>query len=288
MSFQIVTDSSANLPAEVLRRYGIPFVPFHYYVGDRHVLCPASDEYDGEAFFQLLREKANVTTSLVNPEQYREMFEPYLKEGVDILYVGMSSGISGSYQSSVIAAAELKERYPARTIRVVDTLSASLGEGLLVLRAVEMQQAGKPIDEIADTILRERMQMMQIFTVGELMHLRRTGRVSGVTAAIGSALHVKPLLKGDVNGRIVVAGNAIGRKRSLKALADYYAEYQVNAASQTIGIAHCGCAKEAYYLAGLLREAAAPQDILTVCYEPVTGSHVGPDTVALFFMGKGR
>ena len=288
MSFQIVTDSSANLPVELLRKHSIPFVPFHYYVGGKEVLCPASDAFDGKAYFQLLREKETVTTSLVNPEQYIEVFEPFLKEGADILYVGMSSGISGSFQSSRIAAAELRERYPGRIIRVVDTLAASLGEGLLVLRAVELKEAGRSVMETADIIEAERMQMMQIFTVGELMHLRRTGRVSGVSAAIGSALHIKPLLKGNTEGRIVVAGKAIGRKRSLKALAEYYGENQVRGEAQTIGIAHCDCEAEAEYLAALIREICAPKEFMIVCYEPVTGSHVGPDTVALFFMGKGR
>ncbi len=286
--FAIVTDSSANLDYSALGIDDITVAPFSYSTGSESLHCPPPDSFDGAAYYGAIRNGAIAVTSQVTPHMYKEVFTPILESGQDLLYVGMSSGISGSYHSAESAARELRELYPERKIRLVDTLSASLGEGILVLRAREMKNAGAGLDEIADTLLSERFRMDQVFTVGDIRHLARTGRISNVKAFIGAALDIRPILKGDDEGKIVCCAKVRGRRSSLKALADRYAEHAVDPEQQVIGIAHADCLEDANYLISLINRAAPPKGIMTVCYEPVTGSHVGPDTVALFFMGSDR
>ena len=173
-----------------------------------------------------------------------------------------------------------KELYPASITKCMTTL--------LVLRAVELQRQGLDINGVADTLLAERYAMDQVFTVGVIRYLGRTGRISNVKAFIGAALDIRPILKGDDDGKIVCCAKVRGRKAALKALADMYDEHAVEPENQVIGIAHCDCMDDVRYLETLLRRNRPPKDIMTVCFEPVTGSHVGPDTVALFFMGSDR
>ena len=202
-----------------------------------------------------------------------------------MLFVSMSSGISGSFASSQVAAQHLSAEFPQRTIRLVDTRGASLGEGLLALRAADMRDAGADIDETADAIFALHRNMCQIFTVEDLKYLRATGRVSGAAALVGSILQIKPLLKGDDEGKIVCFSKLRGRKRSIQAMAERYDELVKDAEAQTVGIAHADCPEDAEMLAALLRRNHPPKEIMTVVYEPVTGSHVGPGALALFFLG---
>ena len=199
-----------------------------------------------------------------------------------------SSGISGSYSSAETAANELREQYPERKIITVDTLSASLGEGLFVIRAGEMMREGADMEEIAREIINMRHKMCQVFTVDDIMHLRRTGRLSNIAAMIGSVLNIKPLLKGDGEGKIVCFQKVRGKKNALKAIAAKYDELVENAADQIVGIAHADCSDDAAALAEMIRVKNPPKQIMTVCYEPVTGAHVGPGALALFFMGSSR
>lgn len=286
--FAIVTDSSANLDYKALSLENITVAPFSYNINGEEHSCPPVNGFDGTAYYDAMRNGAVVVTSQVTPHVFKEKMTPLLQKGLDVLFVGMSSGISGSYSSAEAAAKELREQYPERNIRLVDTLSASLGEGLLVLRAVELQRQGLDINGVADTLLAERYAMDQVFTIGDIRYLGRTGRISNVKAFIGSALDIRPILKGDDEGKIVCCAKVRGRKAALKALADMYDEYAVEPENQVIGIAHCDCMDDVRYLETLLRRNRPPKDIMTVCFEPVTGSHVGPDTVALFFMGRDR
>lgn len=285
MSFAIVTDTSANLPYAMLLRYAVGVVPFSYFVEDTAHTCLDIDAFDGTAYYNAIRSGTRVTTSQINPYRYLESLTPLLEGGQDVLYVGMSSGISGSYASAEAAAAELVRRFPERTLRLVDTFSASLGEGILVLRAIAAREAGMTLDATADLLLSLRHCMCQVFTVDDLMHLRRSGRISNVAAVAGTVLNIKPLLKGDPLGRIVSFEKVIGRKRAIRALAARYESLAVNAADQIVGIAHAGCEADAAALAKLLMQVCPPKEILTVCYEPVTGAHVGPGALALFFLG---
>lgn len=287
MTFEIVTDTSANLPNAVIEQHRLCVIPFTFIVNGRERTCLEAENFDGEGYYDEIRAGAHVTTSQITPGRYIDYMEPLLQQGKDILYVGMSSGISGAYASAEIAAGQLREKYPQRRIRTVDTLAASLGEGIQVINAAEMRMRGCTLDETADILTERRKRMYQIFTVDDLGYLRKGGRVSRAAAIVGSVLQIKPLLKGDEEGRIVLSGKVRGRKASIKALAARYAALVKDPGSQTVGIAHAGCVEDARRLAELLRESGAPADIMLVCYEPVTGAHVGPGTVALFFEGGG-
>jgi len=284
MSFAIVTDTSANLPSDLIQKYALTIVPFTFYInGAEHVDMDA-ELFDAANFFAAMRAGVKVTTSQIPPQRYIDCFEPLLQAGNDVLYVGMSSGISGSYASSEIAAAEMREKYPGRKLRCIDTYGASLGEGLQVLRACELREAGKSVDEAADILLEERKRMCQVFTVGDLKYLRATGRLSGVATIVGTMLSIKPVLKGNELGQIVLSGKVRGRRQVIEDLAARYAADVRSPETQAIGIAHCDCRADADMLIKLIHQSGkVPKEILLVDYEPVTGSHLGPNSLALFF-----
>lgn len=285
MSFSIVTDTSANLPSERLKREQVHVIPFSYYIDGQAHTCLDTEAFDGAAYYDSIRTGVRVTTSLVNPQQFIDAVEPMLMRGEDVLFVGMSSGISGSYGSAELAAEQLREEYPQRCIRLVDTLSASLGEGILVLRAILCRDQGKTLDETAELLLALRHRICQIFTVDDLMYLHRSGRISNLTAVVGTVLNIKPLLKGDEEGKIVTCDKVFGRQKALATLAERYDALAVQPEGQLVGIAHAGCPEDAEQLEALLRRNHPPKEVLTVCYEPVTGAHVGPGALALFFEG---
>ena len=285
MSFVISTDTSANLPTAELQWHQLYLLPFSYIVNEVEHQCLDLSAFDGDAYYEMLRHTP-ASTSMISMDQYRQLWEPQLEEGHDILHVGMSSGISGAYQSAVMAARELREEYPQRRLVVFDTRAASLGEGIQVLHAATCREAGYTLDETVRELAELRPRIRQIFTVDDLMHLRRGGRVSGVAAAVGTALRIKPLLKGDEAGRIVVFGKVQGRKRSVRALADNFAANAELLGRWPIGIAHAGCRDEALALAAMLKESDPKARIILVDYEPVTGSHVGPGALAMFYVAK--
>lgn len=286
MSYCIFTDTSANLPTDLTEAKGITVVPFSYCLNGEEFMCTDTRSFDGADFYGAIRKHASVSTSQINPFRYEEYMEPVLQAGSDILYIGMSSGISGSFASASVAIEQLRAKYPERDIRAVDTLSASLGEGIVVLKAVEYLESGMDIDEAEKRLNELSRKVCQIFIVDDLMHLRRTGRLSNAVALAGAVLQIKPMLKGNEKGQIVCIKKERGRRRAIESLVKVYENYIKNADEQIVGISHADCAEDAEYLASRLREVAAPKEILTVCYEPVTGSHVGPDTLALFFVGR--
>lgn len=281
--FSIITDTSANLPSGYLRENHILSLPFFYIIDGKEY--EPNVTFDGPSFYAQMRQGVRVTTSQITPQQFLNGALPLLEKGEDVLYVGMSSGISGAFASASKGTEGLIWRFPDRKIRLVDTLSASLGEGLLVMEAVRCREAGMSLDETADLLMTLRHRMCQVFSVDDLKYLRATGRVSGVKALLGTVLNIKPLLKGDRNGRIVCIDRARGRARAITALAEKYNALAVEPEKQVVGIAHADCPEDAERLASLLRTQRPPKDILTVCYEPVTGSHVGPGALALFFLG---
>ena len=286
MSFSIVTDTSANLPTPLLRRADVSVIPFYFTVdGHEDATCMDTETFDGSAFYGAMRSGTGVRTSQINPQAYIDHFEPLLAAGQDILFIGMSSGISGSYHSAQLALSQLKPSYPDRQFRLVDTLGASLGEGLWVIKAIEWRDEGVSLDEIAHRLLTLRKRMCQVFVVDDLMFLKKTGRLSGAAALVGTVLNIKPLLKGNEKGQIVNFAKVRGRKKAIEALAECYDRLVVDAGSQVVGIAHADCAEDAERLKQLLMRKLPPKEVMTVMYEPVTGSHVGPGTLALFFLG---
>lgn len=284
---QLFTDTSANLPVTLTKQHHITVVPFSYTVDGKETDYPDDVDFDGAAFYGAMRRGAVVKTSMVNPDLMANYFERALSQGDDVLYVGMSGGISGTAHAAAMAVQELQEEFPERKIAAIDTYAASLGEGLLVIEAARMLENGAPFSLIVEQISRRRHTMCQYFTVDDFAYLERGGRVSKAAAIVGTVLKIKPLLRGDEEGKIVLCGKTRGRKQSLTALADFY-EKLVADKSEEIGIAHADDAAGAQFLLDALRQRGFTGECLTVCYEPVTGSHVGPGTVALFFQGIHR
>ena len=282
---QLFTDTSANLPAEIIDEYGIEVVPFSYTIDGVEYI--PEREFDGKAFYAAMRAGSEVKTSMVNAGTFIERFKTALDAGKDVLYIGMSGGISGTANAALMAKQELDEEYPDRKIVVIDTLAASLGEGLFVIKAAEQLKDGVALDAIEEAIRAQVPSMCQSFTVDDLKYLKNTGRVSGAAAIIGNVLSIHPILIGDYEGKIVVKAKVRGMKRTLDALAERYAELALSK-TETIGIAHADNEEGKAYLVQRLRDKALTGKCLSVCYEPVTGSHVGPGTVALFFFGTDR
>lgn len=282
---QLFTDTSANLPVEIIDEYGIEVVPFSYTIDGVEYI--PEREFDGKAFYAAMRAGSEVKTSMVNAGTFIERFKAALDAGKDVLYIGMSGGISGTANAALMAKQELDEEYPDRKIVVIDTLAASLGEGLFVIKAAEQLKDGAALDAIEEAIRAQVPSMCQSFTVDDLKYLKKTGRVSGAAAIIGNVLSIHPILIGDYEGKIVVKSKVRGMKRTLDALAERYAELALSK-TETIGIAHADNEEGKAYLVQRLRDKGLTGKCLSVCYEPVTGSHVGPGTVALFFFGTDR
>lgn len=285
MSFQIFTDSTANLEKETAKELSIEVIPFTYHMNGCEYTLEDVKNFDDEAYYNLIRAGTSVTTSQINPSTYEEAFEKYLANGTDVMFISLSSGISGSFQSASVARDALLKKYPDRVISLIDTLGASLGEGLNVIRAAKCRQNGMSIRETEERILSLIRRTCQIFIVDDLMHLKRTGRLSNVGAIVGSVMGIKPILKGNENGKIVAVQKVRGRKNAIRTLAEKYADLIVNAHNQLIGISHANCPEDAEYLKSLILRKLPPKEIMMVKHEPVTGSHIGPSSLALYFEG---
>ena len=286
--YVITTDNNADLPDE--------------YYHDHEVGCTyLSYNIDGQAythetflpveeFYQKMREGSMPTTAQVNPEQARELFEPILKQGKDILHIAFSSGLSGTYNSVKLAAEELLEEYPGRTIRVIDSLCASLGQGLLVHEAVLRREQGVSLEENAQWVEDHKKNIVHMFTVDDLFHLHRGGRVSKATAVVGSMLNLKPVLHVDDEGKLVAIGKVRGRKKSLLALVDGMKEKIGSYADNcdTVFISHGDCEEEARFVEKKVKEIYDINTVIINHVGPVIGAHSGPGTMALFFLGDQR
>ena len=283
MQFIAVTDTSGNLPTRTAQEFDLKMIPFAYFIDGERFTCLDTDAFDGDAFYALLK-NTEVKTTQINPQEYADFFEPFVKDGKDVVYIAMSSGISGSCQSATIGAEMLKERYPDRVVEIVDTRGASLGEGLVAVEAARLRDEGLSAEEAAKQLRMLSERMFNVFTVNDLMFLRRGGRLSNLSAVVGTVLGIKPILKGGEDGQISAFDTVRSRRRSIKALASQYEQYVVDAERQTIGIAHAACREDAELLIELIKGGEhPPKEILLVDYEPVTGSHVGPGALALFF-----
>ncbi len=281
---QIFTDTSSNLTVALLKKYNLHQLSFNLSVNDTPVEYPEEHDFDGAAFYGNMRKGAVVSTALINVNDFMEAFRPMLEAGDDILYIGMSGGISGTANAAQVAVHELEEDFPERRIVAIDTYAASLGEGLQAIKAAKMRDDGKGLDEIVAYLKESRKTICQYFTVDDLMYLKRGGRISGASAAIGNILNIKPILIGDEIGRIVLNGKVKGMKMALKSIATKFENLCADM-TETIGIAHADNEAGAESLLALLREKGFKGECITVMYEAVTGSHVGPGTVALFYNG---
>ena len=285
--YVIITDSSCDLPQSVVAEYGLEVVQLSVSL-DGGAPTP-NNELDIKAFYAQLRAKARATTSAVNPDAFAGVFEKYLSQGTDVLYLGFSSGLSGTCNAGFVAARELSEKYPDRKCLVVDTLCASLGQGLLVVLAAKKKAEGATIEQVRDFAESTKLNLTHLFTVDDLFFLKRGGRVSALTAVAGSALGIKPLLHVDDAGHLIKTGIKRGRTPSINALCERMKEIAIDPAEQLVFISHGDCEEEANYLAEKIKaEMGVKQPILVSHVGPVIGAHSGPGTMALFFIGKER
>lgn len=289
MNFEIVTDSSANLPEEWIETYNIQVLSLCFYVdGEEYYGYEKGKKTDLSKFYKMMREKKEIRTSLVNTAKAFSLCEDLLRNGMDILYIGFSSGLSGSFQSVKVALDGLRDSYPERKIYCVDTLAAALGEGLLVKRAADLRKDGVKIDDVYQWILDNRLNVCHWFTVDDLFFLKRGGRISTATATLGTALNIKPVLHVDEEGHLVMAGKERGRKRALDALVRQLEEKSKNSLLQEVYISHGDCKEDAEYVMRKVKEKFDVKNSLIRILDPVIGVHSGPGTVALFFMGEKR
>ena len=288
-TFQIFTDSSCDLPQSLADELDLQVIPLHVTIdGKTYRNYLDGREIGFPEFFAKLRAGSQGTTSAVNPEEFSAVMEQSLAAGLDILYVGFSSGLSATYQSGCIATEELREKYPDRKILTIDSLGASLGEGLYVYLAAKKQQSGATLEETYNYLLETRPHLCHWFTVNDLMHLKRGGRVSATAALFGTMLQIKPVMHMDDAGHLIPVSKARGRKASLQALVAQMVETAVEPETQTVFICHGDCLDDAEYTANLIREKTGAKTVIINYVGPVIGAHTGPGVVSIFFLGTHR
>ena len=285
----IITDSSCDLTPALASEAQIEVIPLQLTMEGKEYrnLLDGSD-IDPKTFYTKLREGVTASTSAVNPDVFSEAFKKILNQGKDILYLGFSSGLSSTFHASTIAAEELMQEYPDSKIYCVDTLAASLGQGLLVFLAAEKKKAGAAIEEVRDFVEQNKLHLCHWFTVDDLNHLKRGGRVSATTALVGTMLNIKPILHVDDEGHLINVGKVRGRKASIESLLAHMKESAINPSQQTVFISHGDCEEDALTLKKMVEKEFSPKRIEINTRGPVIGAHSGPGTLALFFLGDKR
>lgn len=289
--YVIITDSTCDLTPELIEELDIVVIPMEFTMAEGEVYknYPDGRELGFQAFYDRVRAGAQPKTNQINAATYMEVAAPYLDKGQDVLILAFSSALSGTYQSSVLAVEELREKYPDRQIYTVDTLSASMGEGLLIYHAAKKREEGLSVSELAHWVEENRLRLCHWFTVDDLNHLKRGGRVSSAAALFGTILGIKPVLHVDDAGRLIPREKVRGRRSSLEALAKHMRETIDPAeGEQTIFISHGDCEQDVKYLIDLIREQVPVKEIKVGYIGPVIGAHSGPGTVAVFYLGTTR
>ena len=288
-NYVIITDSSCDLPDSLVKELELEVLPLAFIIdGKIYRNYPDNREMSPEEFYRKQREGLMASTNAVNVGDATEAIEAVLKQGKDVLVLGFSSGLSATFSSFQIAAGDLSEKYPERKVYAVDTLCASLGQGMLVYQAAKLRQQGKSIEEVRDWAEANKLRQCHWFTVNDLFFLKKGGRVSAATAVVGTMLQIKPVLHVDDEGHLINVGKARGRKASLNALVDKVGELGSDPASQIMFISHSDCVDDARYVAEEVRKKYRPKKIIINSIGPVIGAHTGPGCVALFFMGGHR
>jgi len=282
----ITVNSTVDTGKEWLKERNVPVIPLKYTIDGQEY----TDMYglSDKEFFQKLREDKMSVTSQINPEEAKEMLEPYVKEGKDVLHLAFSSALSGTCNSMKIAAEELQEEYPEAKVIVVDTLCACMGEAMLLYYALKQKEAGKAIEEVAQWAEENKLHVCHNVTVDDLFHLHRGGRVSKTAAVLGTMVKVKPIIHMDDNGALQVIGKERGRKKSLHKIVDMAVERSEGWDNEIIMITHGDCLEDAEYVAKLVREKMGVENVLIHNIGTVIGSHTGPGVVATFCMGNKR
>ncbi len=290
MPYQIVTDSSCNLSEALIDEFGLEILPLTFMVdGEQRQSYLKGQVTDLKQFYTMMREGKVIATSLPNLADSEELFTQILESGNDVLYLGFSSGLSGTYEGMATLATGLRERFPERTFECIDTFAASLGEGLLIYHACKLKQEGKSLQEVAEWVRSNRLKLAHWFTVDDLMFLYRGGRVSRTAAFAGQLLKIKPVLHVDDEGHLIPMEKARGRKKSIQALVDHM-EKTANppVTEQVIGISHGDCPEDVEYLQKLITERFGETKYLVNYVDPVIGAHSGPGTLALFYLATSR
>jgi len=286
MSYRIITDSCCDFPQQMYEKLGLTMIPLSLtYRGTE--TSDLSEAFIKELYAGLRAGEVS-STSAANPEGWKAVIEPVLASGQDALVMAFSSGLSTTYQSAVIAADELMEQYPDRTVKVVDTLCASMGQGLLVWYACQKRDAGMSLEALYTWCEDNKLNLCHWFTVDDLMYLKRGGRVSAATALVGTMLQIKPVLHVDDAGHLINVSKVRGRKASIEALAKKVAETGLPGENDTMFISHGDCIEDAKYLETLLKEKYGAKNVVISYVGAVIGSHSGPGTLALFFLGNKR
>lgn len=284
--YVILTDSSCDLPDDIVKKYQLEILQLDFIVegeGSFH-----NDQADIEKVYSKLRNGANIKTSAANISQASEAIKALFNQKKDILYLGFSSGLSSTYQTVYMAGQELMEEYPERKMISIDTLAASMGQGLLVYKACQAKDAGKSLEENVQYIEDIKLKLCHWFTVDDLFFLKRGGRISGVTATVGTMLSIKPILHVDDEGHLINVSKVRGRKAAITELANRMEKLAVHPEDQDIFISHGDCIEDAEKLASIIKERFG-NDRITISYVgPVIGAHSGPGTLALFFLGEHR
>ena len=285
-NYRIITDSCCDLPAQLVQELDIDVVQMSLFFRDQQLTNPSEEQI--KTMYAALRSGENASTSAANPQDWHDVIEPALQAGQDVLVMAFSSGLSTTYQSAVIAADELLEEYPERTIKVVDTLGASLGQGMYVYYACKQRDAGLTLDELYTWCEDNKQNMAHWFTVDDLMFLKRGGRISAATAVLGTMLNIKPLLHVDENGKLVSVAKCRGRKNALDTLVKKLEQDGLPGQNDTVFISHGDCLEDAQYVAQQVRERCGVKTVVIDYVGAVIGSHAGPGTVAFFYLGKNR
>lgn len=286
MDFIITTDTTADLSKQYLEDNKIDLLSLKYMIDD--VTYDIENELPDKEFYNKMREGAIPKTSQANPETAKEFFKKNIeKNKKDILHVGFSSGLSGTYDSARVAAEEVMEEIPGIKIIVIDSLAASLGQGLLVHKAIKLQEEGKTIDEVAKWLEDNKLNLCHFFTVDDLIYLYRGGRVSKTSQVAAGVLNIKPVLHVDNEGHLVALSKTRGRKKSIKQLADMM-EKRILPGETDVFISHGDCLEEAQGLADHIKERFGIEVGLLNYVGPTIGAHSGPGTIALFFLGSER
>ena len=286
MTYQIITDATADLNAELLA--GLPevrIIPMNVQVNGRVYLFGPGGNIDCDEFYAFLRNGQFASTSQINPATYREYFEPILQEGRDMLYLCFSSGLSRTVESARMAIAELQEAYPERTILCLDTLCAAVGEGLFVMEAARKQRQGMDIRSLYAWLEEHRLNLCHWVTVDTFDHLKHGGRVSATSAAVGTMLGIKPLIHVDENGKLVAVGKPRGKKKALEALVSNMEKGWLPEISRKVIIGHGDSLEVAQELRELVAARFPEAEIFIAPIGPVIGAHAGPGVMTVFFWG---
>lgn len=288
-SYRIVTDSTTDITPEMIKKLELKVIPLCFMMeGETYRNIPGGGDMEETVFYNKLREGVMSSTAQVNSEEFISEFTPILEGGEDILYIAFSSGLSGTCQSAFLAKKELEQKYPQRRIEVFDSLSASMGEGLLVYHAAMQKKDGASIDEVMTWLQKNVLRLCHWFTVDDLNHLKRGGRVSTATALVGTMLGIKPVMHVDDEGHLIPVSKVRGRKQSLDALVKRMEETVEDPENQTVFISHGDCLEDAKYVERMIKEKLGVKKVYINFIGPVIGAHSGPGTVALFFLGNKR